>query len=151
MKNTKSIVIAALVAVVAVSGGVFALSNPFGGPQKVKAVNGVVSLPVAKVTDSAQMYRYASSGKTIAFFLVKGTDGKIHAAFDACDACYKERKGYVQEGPAMLCRNCGKKFQINRIGSANTGGCNPAHLDFTVANGSVLIRTTSLDAGGRYF
>lgn len=151
MKNKKSIIVLALVGILAVAGAVFAISNPFGGPQRVKAVNGTVTIPVANISDSAQKFRISSAGKELSFFLVKGTDNNIHAAFDACDACFREKKGYIQEGTAMLCRNCGKKFQINRIGSANTGGCNPAHLDFTIANGNVLIKAESLNAGIRFF
>jgi uncharacterized membrane protein len=152
MRSVQKAVIAVVLAVVAGAGLAFAFSNPFSGAEKAKAVNGTVTIPLAKVSDgSAHKFRFEDGGKPLTFFLVKGTDGNLHAAFDACDVCFQEKKGYEQKGNAMLCRNCGKKFAINMIGSANNGGCNPSHLDFTVQGNSVLIKTASIQAGAKFF
>jgi uncharacterized membrane protein len=120
--------------------------------EKVKPVNGVVTIPVAKVSDgSAHYYRLVDGGKDLNFFIVKGSDGVVHTAFDACDVCFKEKKGYVQAGDQMTCKNCNQKFAIARIGAASGGGCNPSHLPAKVDAKSVSIGVADLKAGARFF
>ena len=142
------------VALLLVGAGVaVALSLPgLGKGEKVKPVNGVVSIPSEKVSDGkAHFYRYSAEGKEIGFFVVRSAGGSLKTAFDACDVCYREKKGYEQQGDAMLCRNCRKKFAIDRIGPSSTGGCNPSHLSHREAGGNVLIAVDDLKAGGRFF
>ena len=138
---------------VAMATAVFAFSIPgLGKSEKVKPVNGVVSIPVAKVSDgSAHFYRIEDGGKVLTFFIVKGNDGVIHTAFDACDVCFKEKKGYVQAGDQMQCKNCNQKFAIARIGAASGGGCNPSYLPAKVDAKSVNITVADLKAGARFF
>lgn len=120
--------------------------------EKVKPVNGAVVIPLSEVSDGkAHYYKLAEGGKEIAFFVVKGSDGKIHTAFDACDACFREKKGYEQAGDKMVCKNCNMKFAVNRIGVASTGGCNPSHLPSKVEGGDVSISVNDLKGGARFF
>lgn len=152
MKNVKKTVVCVVLAIFACAGVALAFSNPFSGVEKVKEVNGVVTIPVSTVSDGAiHKFRFDNGGKTVTFFLVKGSDGNLHAAFDACDVCFHEKKGYEQQGNSVLCRNCGKKFAVNMIGSANNGGCNPSHLDFSVRGGSVIVKASDLRAGAKFF
>jgi uncharacterized membrane protein len=124
----------------------------FGKYEKVKPVNGVVNLAVSKVSDGkAHYFSYADGGKELKFFLVKGSDGAIHSAFDACDVCFHEKKGYEQQGEQMLCKNCNQKFSVNRIGATSGGGCNPSHLSAQVAGSTVRISVADLKAGARFF
>jgi uncharacterized membrane protein len=81
---------------------------------------------------------------------MKSADGVVRAAFDACDVCYRERKGYRQDGDAMVCNNCGKAFPSNRINDVQ-GGCNPAPIERTIANGQVVLRAAALEQGSFYF
>ena len=123
-----------------------------GKYQKVSPVNGVVSIPVAKISDgSAHYFQLSDGGKDLNFFIVKGRDGVIHTAFDACDVCFKEKKGYVQAGDQMQCKNCNQKFAISRVGAASGGGCNPSHLPAKVDAKSVSISLADLKAGARFF
>jgi uncharacterized membrane protein len=106
----------------------------------------VVTVPVSDVGSSAKYYTYDSGGTVEKFFLVKGTDGNIHAAMDACDVCYPAKKGYKQSGDRMVCNNCGKSYSINSLGTDNTaGGCWPSHIPMTIANGYVTITKADLD------
>jgi len=141
------------VAVLLGATAVFALQFPgFGKGEKVTAAKGVVSIPVAKVSDGkAHYYRFASGGKEIGFFLVKGADGVIHTAYDTCDVCFREKKGYVQDGDFMQCKNCGKKFSITQIGPHTVGGCNPSYLPATEAAGKIVITANDLKAGAKFF
>ncbi len=123
-----------------------------GKYEKVKATGGMVSLPVANLSDGkAHFYKFEDGGKEIAFFAVKDRDGSYKTAFDACDACYKSKKGYEQKGDKMNCKNCNQKFAINRLGPNATGGCNPGYLPHQLSGMNIVIRVDDLKGGARYF
>ncbi|MBD3262743.1 MAG: DUF2318 domain-containing protein [Candidatus Altiarchaeales archaeon] len=111
-----------------------------------------ISIPLVEVDDGvAQFYEYPSkSGKNIRFFVLKSSDGVYRAAFDACDVCYKEGKGYSQDGDYMVCNNCGKKFISTRINEVR-GGCNPAPLKRRVEEDALVIEKPDIEEGARYF
>ena len=149
-------VVAVLVALATLAIGVAGASSfglpGFGGAEKVKAANGTVSIPASKAGDGkAHYFRYTDGGKEIAFFVIKASNGTFRVAFDACDSCYREKKGYEQQGNVMLCRNCRQKFPVDRLGPNATGGCNPSFLPHTEAGGKVVIAESDLKAGGRFF
>jgi uncharacterized membrane protein len=117
-----------------------------------KPVNGVVSVPVAKVSDGkAHYFRLADGGKDLNFFIVKGKDGALHTAFDACDVCYKGKLGYVQDGDKMVCKKCNQKFPIAKIGAESEGGCNPSYLPAKIDAATVHIKVADLKSGDRLF
>lgn len=150
-RNTQFGIAAGVVALVLVSIiSVFAFS--LGKYEKVKPTGNVVSLPVAQVNDGkAHFYKFTDSGKEIAFFAVKAADGTIKTAFDACDACYRDKKGYEQQGDKLNCKNCNQKFAINRLGPNATGGCNPGYLPNQISGTTVTINVSDLKNGARYF
>jgi uncharacterized membrane protein len=99
----------------------------------------------------AQHFTYKTDdGVTIRYFIIRSSDGVIRAAFDACDVCWQENKGYAQNGDFMVCKNCGKKFPSARVNEVQ-GGCNPAPLVRKVENGNLVIRVADLLQGKRYF
>lgn len=123
----------------------------FGKYSSVEPEKGLVQIPVSDVDDGeAHYYKYEEGGKEIRFFLLKSGDGEIRAAFDACDVCYKERKGYSQAGDFMVCNNCGMQFHSSRINEVK-GGCNPSPLTRVRDSGVVSIRVDDIVSGGRYF
>lgn len=123
----------------------------FGSHKTVKATDGVVQIPLADVNDGkAHYYQYKGEEKTVKFFVVKSGDGVIRAAFDACDVCYPEKKGYVQDGDYMICKNCGRRFHSTRINVVE-GGCNPAPLNRKVVDENLAILVKDIIPGGRYF
>ena len=129
---------------------VFAFS--LGKYEKVTVSNGTVTVPVSKLADGkAHFYKFEDGGKEIAFFAVKSVDGSIKTAFDACDACYKSKKGYEQQGDKMNCKNCNQKFAINRLGPNANGGCNPGYLPHQQNGNTISIQTSDLKAGAKYF
>jgi uncharacterized membrane protein len=132
------------------TASVFAFT--LGKYEKVKANGSVVTIPTAKVSDGkAHFYKYDDGGKEIAFFVVKAADGSLKTAFDACDACYRDKKGYEQQGDKMNCKNCNQKFAVNRLGPNASGGCNPGYLPHQLNGSSISIQTTDLKAGAKYF
>jgi uncharacterized membrane protein len=111
-----------------------------------------VVIPAAQFDDGqARFFTYdASSGETVRFFVMKSGDGVIRAAFDACDVCYREKRGYRQQGDYMLCVNCGQTFHSSHI-NVRQGGCNPAPLDRALLDGQVVLKATDLEQGAFYF
>ena len=89
-------------------------------------------------------------GVVIRYFIIKSSDGVIRAAFDACDVCWPENKGYTQQGDVMVCKNCGRRFPSARINEVH-GGCNPAPLKRKVEQGTVVIQAADILQGKRYF
>lgn len=136
------------------AGAVLLGSMAFFGCSKVETAKidgGVVTIPVAKVTDQAKFYKYVDNGKEISYFVAKAPDGSYKAAFNACDSCYREKKGYVQQGSVMNCINCNQKFAIDRLGPNATGGCNPGYLPIEVKGDAIAISETTLKEGAKYF
>jgi uncharacterized membrane protein len=141
-------VIMLVMLICAVSAGAFSL----GKYEKVKAGNGVVTIQAAKLADGkAHFYKYDEGGKEIAFFAVKAPDGSFKTAFDACDACYRSKKGYEQQGDKMNCNNCNMKFAITRLGPNASGGCNPGFLPHQQTGATITIKASDLKDGIKYF
>jgi len=114
--------------------------------------SGAVTVPVSEVGASARFYTYSSGGTQVRFFAVKGPDGSVHVAADACDVCYADHKGYHQSASAMQCNSCGKVFQISSIGSKNAaGGCWPSYLPMRSEGGNVLVGWSDLDGKAYLF
>ena len=150
--RTKQVVWAGIVTVALLIGAVSVFAFSLGKYEKVTASNGTVTLWAAKLADGkAHFYKFEDGGKEITFFAVKAADGSVKTAFDACDACYKSKKGYEQQGDKMNCKNCNQKFAINRLGPNATGGCNPGYLPHQLKGSSILINVDDLKGGARYF
>lgn len=151
-KQMKTIVVAVFVVAALLAGAFSVFAFSLGKYEKIKANGSTVSIPVAKLADGkARFYRFEDGGKQIAFFVVKAPDGSFRTAFDACDVCYKEKKGYEQQADKMNCKNCNQKFATNRIGPNSTGGCNPSYLPHQVSGANLTISLTDLKAGARFF
>lgn len=151
MKSLTSKLILLCIAVI-IGTASYAGAFSLGKYEKVKVANGVIAIPVNKVSDGkAHFYKFSDSGKEIAFFVVKAADGKIRAAFDACDSCYRSKKGYEQQGDKMNCNNCNQKFAINKLGPNATGGCNPGYLPAQVNGANLLLKLDDVKNGAKYF
>lgn len=112
---------------------------------------GLVSYPVSLFDDGkARHFDFQDGNKNIRYFVIKSSDGVVRAAFDACDVCWPAGKGYYQEGDAMVCRNCGRKFASNLVNEVQ-GGCNPAPLKRKVENGMLVIHPNDIRNGAGYF
>ena len=111
-----------------------------------------VTYPISNFKDGkARFYEYKTAdGMTIKYFVLKSSDGVIRAAFDACDVCWPEGKGYQQKGNTMVCRNCGRRFASARI-NVITGGCNPGALHRQVVGDRLVIKVKDILDGKKYF
>ena len=118
----------------------------------VKPQNGLFAFPVSEFQDGkARHFNFKiSPSQSIRFFVIKSSDGVIRAAFDACEVCYRAKKGYAQQGDNMVCLNCGMKFKSVKVNEV-TGGCNPSALKRAAKDGNVIINQQDLLVGAKYF
>ena len=99
----------------------------------------------------ARFYAHKTpDGIHIKYFLLRSSDGVIRTAFDACDVCWPDGKGYFQKDDNMVCRKCGRRFASVRVNEV-TGGCNPGALKREVVGGKLVIKEKDLLAGEKYF
>ncbi len=121
------------------------------GSQSLSVADGDISVPLAELDGGKALhYSVDIDGKPVRFFLLKTPDGVARAAFDACDVCYQEKKGYSQNGEYMVCNNCGQRFHASRINEVR-GGCNPAPLERSVVGDKIVLRAEDLRQGSKYF
>lgn len=155
-------IIMAVVLVAAIAGGygLYTYQSSVTPSASIAAVStagnavaspGLVSYPVSLFDDGkARHFDFQDGNKNIRYFVIKSSDGVVRAAFDACDVCWPAGKGYYQEGDAMVCRNCGRKFASNLVNEVQ-GGCNPAPLKRKVENGMLVIHPNDIRNGAGYF
>lgn len=95
-------------------------------------------------------YRYVTTARReVRFFVAKLPDGRIRAAFDACERCYEQRRGFRHVGNEMVCNNCGRRFPLTT--ELSEDHCNPVRLDRVIDGDQILLKTASLERGARYF
>ena len=144
----------ALAAVIAVAL-VVVMNRSDGGPvaaaAPVAAGGADVTIPVADLADGqAKYYAYDAGGVEVKYFVMKSSDGEYRAAFDACDVCYANKKGYTQQGDVMVCNNCGQQFDSTQINEVR-GGCNPSPIERSVDGQNLVLKTADLQTGVKYF
>ncbi|MDD5022618.1 MAG: DUF2318 domain-containing protein [Candidatus ainarchaeum sp.] len=111
-----------------------------------------LSIPLSELSTNIKKYTYVYDGVEIRYFAVLGSDGNTRTAFDACKACFYEKKGYYQEGSDVVCGNCGLHFEIDSLGKDNLGGgCWPVHLESKVQGEHLLINKHALENGKYLF
>jgi uncharacterized membrane protein len=145
---------AALVAVAAIAAF---LVMGRGAAETATATSPVVAggasvvIPVADLAGGqAEYYTYDAGGVEVKYFVLKSSDGDYRAAFDACDVCYPNKKGYSQRGDVMVCNNCGQQFDSTQI-NERRGGCNPSPIDREVKGQDLVLQAADLQAGVKYF
>ena len=123
----------------------------FAAAERVPSGNDV-SLPVSTFADGrARFYRYVSTtGRETRFFVLESADGVVRAALDACDRCFRRRRGFRQVGALLICNACGRTLSTQDMGVLKDG-CNPVSLDPTLDNDRLIVRADALEKGGDYF
>ncbi len=106
-----------------------------------------VGIPLSAIGDIAKFYSYDANGIEVKFFAVKGSDGDVHVAFDACENCYDKKTGFRQDGEMMICISCPvEEYAINDLGTENTvGDCWPGYLPIIINDGYVIIEKSDLE------
>lgn len=133
-------------------GGSFLLFDPRVQRLSLAAQVMEVTYPVKTFQNGkARFYEYKTGdGIIIKYFILKSSDGVVRAAFDACDVCWPEGKGYYQKDDFMICRNCGRRFASVNV-NVITGGCNPGALKREVVGEKLVIKVKDILEGKKYF
>jgi uncharacterized membrane protein len=146
-----AILVAGVLAVIFISGCSTTGNTGAVTGQPVVSDSNVMKIPLSEITSSASFYTYNAGGKTVKFFAVRGSDGEVRTAFDACDVC-GGYKGYRQQGNDMVCNNCGRYFNIDSIGTKNRGGgCWPSYLGHVEEGDYIVIKESDISAGKYMF
>jgi len=149
--NVKLMVVMMFAAFLVMPVSGYAFLNFFDQPESIKANNGEIQIPLKSVSDGkAHHFVYKTDTTDITFFVVQSQDGVVRAAFNACDVCFPEKKGYTQKGDFMICNNCGRKFHISRVNVVE-GGCNPAPLKRKIEGDNLVILVADVLPGKRFF
>lgn len=115
--------------------------------QSVTAVDGVIRIAVAGVSDGTLHRFLYEGGDVTARFIVIQAGDRVGTAFDACVICGAQ--GYYQQGPHVFCKNCTAEIYTPSIGV--TGGCNPLPLPSRIDGGELIIAVSDLNAGSAFF
>ncbi|HKV03832.1 MAG TPA: Fe-S-containing protein [Candidatus Acidoferrales bacterium] len=122
----------------------FAYTHAMNAPTPAKllaAQDYRVRIPLSDLTDSSlHFYTADLNGTNVRFLVIHKTNGDYSVALDACQIC--GRLGYRQEGPNIICRNCGASIYVPSIGEK--GGCNPIPVRSQVAAGEVIVDLSAL-------
>jgi uncharacterized membrane protein len=146
-----ALVLVMIALVLAVAEPSPAILGIFSDTKTLTPQGDAVAVPLAEVADGkAHFYAVTADGKQVRFFAVKTPDGRVRTAFDACDVCFPEKKGYRQDGEFMVCTNCGRRFHVTMVGEVR-GGCNPAPLASETAGDTLRVKMATLAAGASFF
>ena len=104
-----------------------------------------IKIPLDSITKKAQFHDYEG----IEYFTIKDGNSGYKIAFNACDVCYKAKKGYSQVGEDMVCNNCGNHYAISGLGTQNLkgGGCWPGYLPSSIEGDYMVIQKSDLEKG----
>ena len=107
---------------------------------------GQVRLALAELGDGrAKFYDFNGAGGTpIRFFAIRDTDGTYRAALDACEICYRAKKGYYQSGNELVCRQCGNSY-APRLIDESPGGCHPVALPRVVDGEYLVVQAADIE------
>ena len=115
------------------------------------SADGRVRIPLADVSDGrARFFEYRGNSKAVRFFVIRSSDGVYRAAADACDVCYRAKKGYYQQGDDMVCKKCGQRFPSKYVNVVR-GGCNPAGVPGTVEGDQFVLLANELESQAYFF
>jgi high-affinity iron transporter len=117
-------------------------------PERIFNQGQQVRIATGTVNDGGlHRFAYQSAGPLIRFILIKLDSGRIGVAFDACQICGD--KGYFQQGPQIICKNC--TAAINPASIGQSGGCNPIELKSRTEASDIVIESADLEAGAASF
>lgn len=98
-----------------------------------------------------RFYRFLNYGnQEVRFFVGRDGDGTVHAAFDANELCFKQKRGYEHQDGWLVCRKCDKAFRLADV-NAGGGGCQPVPVEHRLEGDTVVLTEPAILRGWRYF
>jgi uncharacterized membrane protein len=111
-----------------------------------------IVIPLNDVSNGkVHFYTYKKSGKHINFFVRTDGKGTVSSYYDACFTCYKQKKGYRQEGSDIICNECSMKFGLAEEKWEEKDGCNPIYLKSIIEGNNLIIDTAVIEKGAKLF
>lgn len=124
----------------------------FSAAETIGTADDIV-LRTPTLSDGAvKFYRYVSvAGRETRFFMVRTPDGVVRSALDACDECFRDRRGFRHRADHVICNSCGRVTPLRAI-AVTRGGCRPVPLEHRLQqHDRVTVAAAALQSGGRYF
>ncbi|MDR2301141.1 MAG: Fe-S-containing protein, partial [Deltaproteobacteria bacterium] len=118
-------------------------------PDPVSLIDGAIKLDLAIVSDGNLHRRVyeTEDGTPVRFIVIKKSQSAYGVGLDACDIC--GQSGYYQRGDQVVCKLCDVVMNKSTIGFP--GGCNPVPLEFSLAEGCLVIDPEDLEAEAHRF
>lgn len=108
-----------------------ATAPTYDNPYVTLAVDqeGRVHVDASAMSDVATFYNYVTKdGTTVQLIGIRDAEGTARLALNTCQSCNPAPGAYyVQTGDALVCQNCGQRFQPENVGTT-ANGCNPTAL-----------------------
>ena len=77
--------------------------------------------------------------------------GEIHTHLDACYACYRYKRGFVVEGPNLVCIACRLEYAISDEVWDYIGACAPISIHSSLDGDQLVIDQSVIERAARYF
>ena len=110
--------------------------------------SGGIIIEKSNITEDALFVTYDADGMTMGLLAVRASDGTIRTAWNTCQVCNGSPAAYfVQEGDALVCRNCGNKFTMDQVGRTSAG-CDPVPISGNArieTDGQILIPKETIE------
>lgn len=116
-------------------------------------VNGTDEVRIETYTlydGKADFYYFMANETKVKYFVIQSPDGQYRTAFDACEKCYNQKKGYHQAGDVMVCNSCEQRFSTNFL-TTGYSICYPVKLNSMVSNDQVIIKSSDIFNGTKLF
>jgi uncharacterized membrane protein len=118
---------------------------------RIQAENGVVHMSLINIGPKAVFYQYkTSNNKTMRLFAIKTSDGEYRVAQNACDACYRKKMGYRQEGADLVCNSCLRRTPSASV-DTTTDDCAPRGIPRRIEGKALSITAAELEARADLF
>jgi uncharacterized membrane protein len=118
----------------------------------VTAENGAVRLPLAEVADGGvHFFTFHHGGKNVNFLVRTDGAGTLHTHLDACFSCYRYRRGFVVEGPDLLCIACRYTYPIADEEWDFQGACAPIPIHSEITGAHLVVERAVLERAAKYF
>ena len=98
---------------------------------------------------SPEFFSVTLNKKRVNFLIVK-VNGSVESYLDACENCYRFKKGYRIEGPYVICKYCGSTYPLDSL-RTGLGSCHPMPLKGKMEGDKYYISLREIEKAGRYF
>jgi uncharacterized membrane protein len=111
-----------------------------------------VRIPRSAVDDGAvHFFTFRHDGKNVDFLVRTDGSGALHAHLDACYACYRYKRGFVVEGPHLVCIACRLEYAITDDVWDYIGACAPISIHSSIEGDQLVIGESVLARAAEYF